>query len=333
MCDRRTADRHAGRDDPDGVPPDDLLPPESPERRRRPGRVAAGEAALGPEGRRPRGGDRDARGRDWRPGAGAAGGPGGRLDLRPRGRGRPGGRRDHPELPPPAARPPAVGRRGRGRAGDREAPAGPEHDGTPLPRRQRKTGGRGRRAQSGRRGTAPTRPGKPGAPYLRNLSSSALTSSAWVQHRPWPAPSMATYSLPGMSSAVRGPQASMGRMRSFVPCSTRTGMSILGRSARKSVCQVGTHAIVPSGEALTARFHASWTASGLISLPRVSSRLKKFLFHSVKYAARSAVSAAAIWSKTSCGAPFGVSGVLSRYGGTPEIMTARRTRADPYRPR
>jgi hypothetical protein len=55
-----------------------------------------------------------------------------------------------------------------------------------------------------------------------------LTSSAWVQHRPCPAPSIGTYSLPGMSSWVRGPQASMGRMRSAVPCSTSTGMSILG---------------------------------------------------------------------------------------------------------
>jgi hypothetical protein len=48
------------------------------------------------------------------------------------------------------------------------------------------------------------------------------------------------------------------------------------------VCQVATHAIVPAGEAATAVFQASWTASWLIRLPSVSSRLKKFLFHSVK---------------------------------------------------
>lgn len=38
------------------------------------------------------------------------------------------------------------------------------------------------------------------ASYLKNPSSSALTSSAWVQHKPWGAPSIGTYSLPGMSS-------------------------------------------------------------------------------------------------------------------------------------
>ena len=59
-------------------------------------------------------------------------------------------------------------------------------------------------------------------------------------------------------------------------------MSIFGRSARKSVYHVATQAMVPSGEAPTAVFHASWTTSALIRLPRVSSRLKKFLFHSVK---------------------------------------------------
>ena len=38
----------------------------------------------------------------------------------------------------------------------------------------------------------------------------------------------------------------------------------------------------PLGEAPTAVFHASCTTSALIRLPSVSSRLKKFLFHSVK---------------------------------------------------
>ncbi len=78
----------------------------------------------------------------------------------------------------------------------------------------------------------------------------------------------ATKSLPLMSLWVRAPQASMGRMRSAVPCRTSTGMSIFGRSSRKSVCQVATHAFVPAGEALTAVFQASRTTSSLIRVPK-----------------------------------------------------------------
>ena len=59
-------------------------------------------------------------------------------------------------------------------------------------------------------------------------------------------------------------------------------MLIFRRSSRKSSCHVATQAMVPSGEAPTAVFHASCTTSGLIRRPSVSSRLKKFLFHSVK---------------------------------------------------
>lgn len=42
--------------------------------------------------------------------------------------------------------------------------------------------------------------------------------------------------------------ASNGRMRSAVPCRTSTGTSIFGKSARKSVSQVSTHAYVAQGD-------------------------------------------------------------------------------------
>jgi hypothetical protein len=44
------------------------------------------------------------------------------------------------------------------------------------------------------------RRGKRGSTYLKNLKSSALTSSACVQHSPCGAPSISTYSLPLTSS-------------------------------------------------------------------------------------------------------------------------------------
>jgi hypothetical protein len=84
---------------------------------------------------------------------------------------------------------------------------------------------------------------------------------------------MTTYSLRGMSSWVRGPHALIGKIRSALPCTTSTGMSIFGRSARKSVCHVATQAMVPAGDALTAVFQESRTASALTRLPSVSSRL------------------------------------------------------------
>jgi hypothetical protein len=100
-----------------------------------------------------------------------------------------------------------------------------------------------------------------------------LTWSACVHAMPCGAPSMTTYSLPLMASWVRAPQASMGSTRSPLPCMTKTGMSIFGRSARKSVCRVGTQAMVPVGDAPAAVFQASRTASSLMRVPRFSSRL------------------------------------------------------------
>jgi hypothetical protein len=50
-------------------------------------------------------------------------------------------------------------------------------------------------------------------------------------------------------SCVRALLASIGRMRSTVPCTTSLGTSIIRKSSRKSVCQVRGQAQVAIGEA------------------------------------------------------------------------------------
>src|SRR4051812_19148801 len=83
---------------------------------------------------------------------------------------------------------------------------------------------------------------------LRNASSAALTSSGCVQPMLCGPPSTETSVHSVTSAGSRAAVDSNGRMRSSVPCTTSTGTSIFGRSARKSVSQVSTHAYVANGE-------------------------------------------------------------------------------------
>ena len=75
-----------------------------------------------------------------------------------------------------------------------------------------------------------------------NSSSARLTSSGCVQAMLCGPPSIATSSTSSISAGSRAAVASYGRIRSSVPWTTSTGTSIFGRSRRKSVSQVSTHA-------------------------------------------------------------------------------------------
>jgi hypothetical protein len=52
-----------------------------------------------------------------------------------------------------------------------------------------------------------------------------------------------------------------------VPCTTSTGTSILGRSSRKSVCQVVMHATAAVADAAAAMFQLDWKAWWLTRVP------------------------------------------------------------------
>jgi hypothetical protein len=67
--------------------------------------------------------------------------------------------------------------------------------------------------------------------------------------------------------------ASIGRMRSALPWTSSVGTSILGRSARKSVSQVGTQACAAQAEAATATLKLACQACSLMRVPLRTSTL------------------------------------------------------------
>ncbi|CAM5630617.1 hypothetical protein SFUMM280S_02716 [Streptomyces fumanus] len=168
-----------------------------------------------------------------------------------------------------------VGDRDGGRGRDRRVAGAPPRP-RPSAGDRRGAGGPARGDRLGARVTP-----FPGVPrgarqpaYLaRKASSAEVTSSAWVHSRPCGAPSISTYSADGSSAWKGRPVASMGRMRSPVPCRISAGTSIFATSARKSVIQVGTQATEACAEAPAATFQLPRTAASLIRLPSVSSRL------------------------------------------------------------
>ena len=107
----------------------------------------------------------------------------------------------------------------------------------------------------------------------RKASSAEVTSSAWVHSSPCGAPSISTYSADGSSAWKGRPVASIGRMRSPVPCRISAGTSIFATSARKSVIQVGTQATDACAEAPAATFQLLRSASSESLVPSVSSVL------------------------------------------------------------
>src|SRR3954471_4492882 len=86
-------------------------------------------------------------------------------------------------------------------------------------------------------------------------------------------PSTGTSVQSAISAGSRAAVASNGRIRSSVPCMTSTGTSMLGRSPRKSVSHVSTHAYVANGDAPTATMKLACQARSLIRLPPRTSTL------------------------------------------------------------
>ena len=76
-----------------------------------------------------------------------------------------------------------------------------------------------------------------------------MTSSGCVQAMLCGPPSTGTSLTSSISSGRRAAVASKGRIRSSVPWTTSTGTSIFGRSPRKSVSHVSTHAYEANGDA------------------------------------------------------------------------------------
>src|SRR5436190_9290177 len=75
-----------------------------------------------------------------------------------------------------------------------------------------------------------------------NSSSAEFTSSGCVQPMLCGPPSTGTSVQSAINAGSRAAVESNGRIRSSVPWMTSTGTSIFGRSPRKSVSQVSTHA-------------------------------------------------------------------------------------------
>ncbi len=80
-----------------------------------------------------------------------------------------------------------------------------------------------------------------------NSSRAALTWSAWVQAMACGPPSITTSCAFLMKPGSRWAVFPNGRTRSSSPWMTSTGTSILGRSSRKSVSQVGMQATAAIG--------------------------------------------------------------------------------------
>ncbi len=76
-----------------------------------------------------------------------------------------------------------------------------------------------------------------------------------------------------MSLAVRSPGSRDGKDAVGIPVDHQRGHIDAGQSARKSSCQVGTHARLAVAEALAATFQLAWTACSLTRLPRITSVL------------------------------------------------------------
>ena len=108
-----------------------------------------------------------------------------------------------------------------------------------------------------------------GADYSRKSRRAALTWSLWVQAMACGPPSMTLRVRPLTRSGSRPPVSSSGSTRSESPWMTRIGTSKLATSARKSVCQVGTHATAAMGEPEAAMLKLFWNASSLTREPRV----------------------------------------------------------------
>src|SRR5207244_8809072 len=106
-----------------------------------------------------------------------------------------------------------------------------------------------------------------------NSRRALFTSSECVQPMLCGPPSTATSVQSAISAGSRAAVASKGRSRSSVPCRTSTGTSIFGRSARKSVSQVSTHAYVAWGEEPVATLKLACHARSLIRVPPRTSTL------------------------------------------------------------
>src|SRR4051795_10671409 len=100
-----------------------------------------------------------------------------------------------------------------------------------------------------------------------------FTSSGCVHAMLCGPPSTGTSVQSAISAGSRAAVASIGRTRSSVPCMTSTGTSMLGRSPRKSVSHVSTHAYVANGDAPTATMKLACQARSLIRLPPRTSTL------------------------------------------------------------
>ena len=100
-----------------------------------------------------------------------------------------------------------------------------------------------------------------------------LTWAAWVQGMACGPPSTTISCTSLIRAGSRWPVLSSGSTRSASPCTTSMGTSISGRSARKSVAQVGMQATAAVADAVTARFQLACQAWSLTSVPRRVSKL------------------------------------------------------------